>query len=313
MGKINKLLKDSCSIGRILYYELLIIRSYFRVDRWLSDRAFINKYYKKQFGRYPNIDNPTRLTEFIQWLKLNVRKPIYTTLADKYAVRDYIKKKFGDEHLVPLLFETVDAKQLKPENIKSFPCIIKSNHDSGFFKIVKGPKDVNWKELRIDFNYRLRLNYFTFSREWPYKDIYPRRIIVEKLLLTKEEKLPNDYKLHYINGNLEFVYVSYDRQGINDRCVYDKDWNRMPFVWVPKSTYKEDMNSANVPCPQTFNMMKKYGSEIAKDFKYVRVDFYDVDGTLYFGEITLYHGSGMDLFFPDKYDEIYGAKVVNTI
>ena len=129
------------------------------------------------------------------------------------------------------------------------------------------------------------------------------------MLLTKEGKLPNDYKLHYINGKLQFIYVSFDRQGINDRCVYDENWNRLPFVWVPKQTYRENMNTAKVPCPATFDLMKKYGAEIAKDFKYVRVDFYDVDGILYFGEITLYHGSGYDSFFPEEYDEYFGKLI----
>ena len=126
---------------------------------------------------------------------------------------------------------------------------------------------------------------------------------------TKSGKIPNDYKLHYINGELQFVYVSFDREGVNDRCTYDSNWNRLPFVWVPKDTYRPSMNTADVPCPESFDLMKKFGAEIAKNFKYVRVDFYDVDGKLYFGEITLYHGSGFDVFFPEKYDQIYGAKM----
>lgn len=309
MVEILNKIKNSSLFGRILYYELIRIVSFIRRDRWISDISFINKYYKIHFNRLPNIEAPTRLTEYLQWLKLNDRKDIYTTLVDKYAVREYIKKRFGEEHLIPLLYETTDTDNLRPENISEYPCIIKSNHDSGFFKILYSPKDADWAKMRIDFKYRLKSNYFTFTREWPYKNIHPRRIVVEKLLQTKDGKLPNDYKLHYINGKLEFVYVSYDRQGVNDRCMYDRNWSRLPFVWVPKPTYRESMNHADVPCPATFDLMKKYGDEIAKDFKYVRVDFYDVDGVLYFGEITLYHGSGMDVFFPDSYDEYYGALI----
>ena len=128
--------------------------------------------------------------------------------------------------------------------------------------------------------------------------------------MTSDNKVPNDYKLHFINGKLEFVYVSFDRFGINDRCTFDKDWNRLPFVWIPASSFRAGINTADVPKPESFELMKEFGSKIAKDIPYVRVDFFDVDGHLYFGEITLYHGSGYDKFFPDSYDEYYGNKLI---
>lgn len=302
-------IKESSLFGRRLYYMLLIIRSYFNPDRWISDRKFIDKCYYMRFGFKPNIESPKRLTEYLQYLKLNDRKDIYTQLVDKFAVREYLEKRFGSQHLIPLIYYSDNAYNLDPKNINSFPCIIKSNHDSGFFKIIYNPNDVNWDELQVDFDYHLKCNYYTFSREWPYKNINPRMVVVEKLLQTKEGKLPNDYKLHYINGKLVFVYVSYDRQGVNDRCMFDENWNRLPYLWIPKETYKNTMNTSEVPCPKSFELMKKYASEIAQDFKYVRVDFYDVDGFLYFGEITLYHGSGYDTFIPDEYDEFFGSMI----
>ena len=164
-------------------------------------------------------------------------------------------------------------------------------------------------EVKNKFRRALQRNWYYNGREWCYKNIQKRLIIQEPLLRTKQGKLPDDYKLHYINGKLEFVYVSYDRKGVNDRCVYDADWNRMPFVWVAPYQYRENLNTSDVKCPPTFDKMKEIGSKIAQMFKLVRVDFYDVDGRLYIGEITLYHGSGYDHFYPQEYDLIYGQKL----
>ena len=202
-----------------------------------------------------------------------------------------------------------DLSDIKEENIPDCDCILKANHDSGHYQIIRDKKKVNYPVLRENCRYWLSMNYYKESKEWQYKNISPRRIIIEKLLVTKEGKIPNDYKLHYINGELQFVYVSYDREGKNDRCTYDENWNRLPFVWIPPKSYRENINTSDVPCPPTFEKMKEFGARVAKLFKYVRVDFYDVDGKLYFGEITLHHGSGMDIFYPEKYDKIFGDKL----
>lgn len=274
-----------------------------------SDEEEIKRFYYHVFNKYPDLQNPQTLNEKIQWLKLYDRKPIYSMYADKYAVRQYIKENFGEEYLIPLLFETTDYKKVTLATIPDVPCIIKANHDSGHYRIVRDKSNIDINKLQEDCRYWLHLNHYEISREWQYNDINPRRIIIEKLLQTKDGKLPNDYKLHYINGELQFVYISYDREGINDRCMYDKDWNHLPFIWIPDETWTSQKNTTEVPKPLSFERMKEFGDKVAKNFKYVRVDFYDVDGQLYFGEITLHHGSGYDRFFPDEYDLIYGQKL----
>ena len=309
MGKLMKRIKYSSYLGRRIYWKM--VQAYtFCKNRLRTDKYLVKKKYYNTFGFYPNLEHPKRLTEYLQWLKLNDRKALYATLVDKYAVRDIIKLLFGEEYLIPLVYQTSKAQDISEENIKHFPCIVKCNHDSGYYQIIRAPKECDWKALQIDVRAWLSRDYYYGSQEWPYKNIPTKRVVVEQLLETKDGKIPNDYKLHYINGELQFVYVSYDREGSNDRCTYDENWNKLPFVWVPKASYKADMNTTDVPCPKSFEQMKKFGQQIASLFDYVRVDFYDVDGKLYFGEITLYHGSGMDVFFPDKYDEIYGAKLI---
>lgn len=304
MVSIKSLLKKSVVVKKLYNYFYEKYVYYF-----VSDRTFYIKRYKMIFGRDLDIEHPVRLTEKMQWLKLYDRRDFFTTCVDKYAVREYLRSKFGDEYLVPLLFQTTDWKDINSKNIPNVHCIIKANHDSGHFVIVRDKSKIDFEKLQNNCKKWLSEDYYKLSREWQYKNIKPRRIIVEKLLETKSGKIPNDYKLHYINGELQFVYVSYDREGVNDRCVYDRDWKRCPFIWVPKETYRPSMNTADVPKPETFNKMVELGNIIAKDFAYVRVDFYDVDGKLFFGEITLHHGSGFDTFFPDDYDLYFGNKL----
>lgn len=305
-------MKKNFNLKNLLQYrynhDMDLLKKWIKFKRF-TDEQEINLSYHHIFGEYPNLLNPKRLNEKIQWLKLNDRDPSYSMYADKYAVRQFIKTNFGEEFLIPLLYETTNYRTITMDTIPDVPCIIKANHDSGHYMIVRDKNTIDIKKLREDCRYWLHLNHYEVSREWQYNNIKPRRIIIEKLLQTKEGKLPNDYKFHYINGELQFIYVSYDREGINDRCMYDENWNHLPFIWIPKNSWTSKKNTTEVPRPESLDMMKEFGSKVAKLFKYVRVDFYDVDGKLYFGEITLHHGSGFDRFFPDEYDFVYGEKL----
>lgn len=275
-----------------------------------SDKSIIKRKYRKIFGRNLDLEHPETLNEKIQWLKLYEHKDFHTTCADKYVVREWLSERFGDDCLIPLVFHTDNWREIHAGNIREFPCIIKANHTSGDYMILRDAAKVDWKSVQRECHWWLRRNYYQTSQEWQYKNI-KKRIVVEKLLQTKEGKIPNDYKLHYINGKLEFVYVSVDREGANKRNIYDRNWNPLPFSWVAKAKSAQGgIRGEEVPAPPSFDIMVKLGTEIAKLFKYVRVDFYDVDGHLYFGEITLHHGSGFDVFVPDEYDYVYGEKLI---
>ena len=302
---IKKLLKQGRykSDLNFFLYQVMV----FFLFKLPSEKFIISKKFKMAHGYDLNLDNLQTLNEKIQWLKLHDRKDIYTIMADKYEVRNYLADKFGKEYLIPLIFHTDNWREITPDNIKEYPCIVKANHTSGDYVILRDPNSINWDELRRTCKFWLKKDYYVESQEWQYKNIH-RQIVVEKLLQTEQGKIPNDYKLHYINGELQFVYCSIDREGVDKRNIYDKDWNPLPFSWVSKAT-SENVRGEEIEAPKTFDLMKRIGDEVASDMKYVRVDFYDVDGKLYFGEITLYHGSGYDIFVPQKYDKIYGDKL----
>lgn len=303
-SKINNL-KYQGNLG--LYFYIFCLKTYKILFNYIfPNKIYLSRKFKFYHGYNLDWNNLKTLNEKIQWLKINDRKEIFTKLSDKYLVREFISERFGNEYLIPLVFETKDAEKLVINNLPDFPVIVKANHDSGNFLIIRNKHEIDFAKLQADAKVWLSFNYYFEDREWPYKNITPR-IVVEKLLLTSEGKIPNDYKLNYINGNLEFVYVAYDREGMNKRKIVNANWENMPFKWSKKSYANDKFIDFTMDPPKSFELMKQFGAEIAKMYDYVRVDFYDVDGKLYFGEITQYHGGGFDSFSPFEYDLHYGS------
>lgn len=304
MKGIIQQLKYKGTIG--FYCYLWLYKLYFFLTNYrFSDRAYIQKIFKRAHDYPLNLENPKTLNEKIQWLKLHDRKPIYSTFADKFAVRDYIAKELGPELLIPLVFYTQDYKDIRIENFPDFPVIVKGSHDSGSYIIVKDKHQVNWHELQTNCREWLHQNYYWADREHPYKNI-PPGIVVEKLLLTSEGKIPNDYKLNVFNGKVEFIYTSVDREGKNKRNIYTANWEPLYFHWNKRHKIKADLRGEEIPPPTTLDKMIEFSEKIGRQFAYVRMDFYDVDGKLYFGEITQFHGGGFDMIEPVEYDYFYG-------
>lgn len=308
MGVIKKMALRF--INKDGYFYFWLRETWIRLNSIIvGDKRITEKKYEKIFGRKLDIENPKTLNEKIQWLKINSHENIHTILADKYEARKWLADRFGDEYLVPLLFETTDYRKVNAENIPNEPCIVKGNNGCGSYLIIRDKSIVDWKKLQLECKKWLHTNYYYASQEWQYKNIKPR-IIVEKLLVTKDGKIPNDYKLHFINGELKFVYCSVDREGGNHRNIYDSSWKPLDFVWIAPSKVRNDLRGPEIDKPETFDKMVEIGKEIAKLFKYVRVDFYDVDGKLYYGEVTLHHGGGFDVFIPEKFDFEYGEELI---
>lgn len=285
-------------------YEIWLTKNY----RRFSEEAIIRRKYKRIFGCEPDLEHPKKLSEKIQWLKLNERKDYFKVCADKHTMKGWIAEHFGDRYNVPELFHTINWREVNSQNINQFPCIVKASHTSHDYVILRRKEDVDWRKLQRQCRFWLHRDYAMESQEWQYGVDEPC-IVVEALLETSKSKIPNDYKLNFFNGELEFVYVSVDREGDNFRAIYDKDWQPLRFDWDSSNAKELKARPYEVSVPATFAEMKQLGAEVAKYFKYVRVDFYDVDGKLYFGEITLHHGSGLDRMRPAKYDEIYGKKL----
>lgn len=292
------------NLGFLIYKYIYRLYRIIKYER-LSDVVYLKKQFKTMQGYELNLDNPKTLNEKIQWLKINDRSNFHSIMADKYGVREYIKKEFGEDLLIPLVFVTSNHKDITLSNIPDYPCIVKATHDSGSYLIIKDKNKIDYKKLLVDCRWWLTRNYYLVDREWQYKNIKPR-IVIEKLLLMAEGKIPNDFKLNVINGKVEFIYVSIDREEINKRNIYDRDWNPLFFTWSLKNKDISKLRGEEINPPATFYRMIEIAEKIGQDFQYVRVDFYDVDGKLYFGEITQHHGGGFDQIRPIEMDYKYG-------
>ena len=276
-------------------YELTLL--------FIPDRVIIKNSFKRHMGYSLDLENPKTLNEKINWLKLYDRKDLHTTVADKFKVRVYVENKIGKKYLIPLLFHTKDPKELKPENLPSNGnYIIKTNHDSSGGVIVRSPLDVDWKVTRKRFKRLLKENHYFSTIEWQYKNI-ERRVIVEELLTYEDGSIPDDYKLHCFNGKFAFTMVDFGRHS-NERTrnLYDKDWNLMSCKWGRP-------NSKPMEKPKNYEKIIKLAEKLAKDFVYVRVDFYLVKGNIYFGEITFHHASGLQKFYDDECDYKFGQQL----
>lgn len=280
----------------------------------MGEKKWVSKNYESIIGKSINIDDPKTLNEKIVWLKVNYIQNNYRQCCDKYLLHRYLKERLGTDYAPKLLFVTKDPEQLTLDKINEFPCIIKVSNGSGSNLIVHNKSEFTDDYIRKFFKKEVfSACYHTIvSREHQYVDKKPY-IVVEQLLQDSEGNIPNDYKFLYINGKLQFIYCSVDRLGANVRQVYDKDWNRLHFIWVKNANetlFKKYDESESIERPRFYEEMVKVSYELAKDFPLVRIDFYETEQRIYIGEITLHHGSGTDKFYPDKYDAFYGEKFV---
>ncbi len=307
MKQIFRELKYKGIFGFYLY--IFIVKVYkICVNYSISDRKYISRKFKFYHGYDLNWNKLETLNEKMQWFKIYDRNERYVALSDKFKARDFFKNKFGEEYLVPLVLETQCVEDLNFDNFPDYPVVVKANHDSGNYRIVRDKNEIDFRKLQVDAKAWLKFNYYWEDREWPYKHIEPR-IVVEKMLQTNEGKIPNDYKLNCFNGKVEFVYVSVDREGINKRNIYSRDWEPLYFTWNKKYYDHSNLRGPEIKAPSTFAKMIEFAEIIAKDYQYVRVDFYDVDGHLYFGEITQYHGGGFDQMLPKEWDYKFGNMI----
>jgi hypothetical protein len=286
----------------------IIIKLKQYLSRFIPTKIYLKIIYKKNFDRSLNLKNPQTLNEKIQWKKLYDKNPLYTRLADKYAVRDYIKEKIGEKYLIPLLYVTDKPEEI-PFDKLPLPYIIKPNHGSAYILPIKKGADINKTEIIKKCKRWLKTNIYYVVREWQYKDI-PPKIIIEKLLLNKERKVPDDCRFYCFNGKVKLIQMDVGRFENHQRGLFDINWKPLPFTWCTmvngKLKYK---TKEDIPKPKNLKEMIKIAEKLSKDFDFVRVDLYSVDGEIYFGELTFTPASGLSPFIPEKYDLIYGKKL----
>lgn len=275
------------------------------IKRIIPDYFWINRLYQKNMRERLNLRNPQTFNEKLQWLKLYDRNSLYTTLVDKYGVRDYIKEKIGEEYLIPLIggpWKNVDEI---PFDSLPNQFVLKTTHDSGGVVICKDKENFDINGAKNKLKKSLKNNFYYVGREWPYKNVQPQ-IIAEKYMSDSDRDELTDYKLMCFNGKHKCTFICEDRFSKDGLKVtfYDKDWNIMPFErHYPRNSVKKDK-------PITYDKMVELAETLSQGIPFVRVDFYEIQGKIYFGELTFYPGSGFEEFNPPEWDRILGDWLV---
>lgn len=267
--------------------------------RFLPDRAYIQLYYFAQFKKFCNLRNPKTYNEKLNWLKLHDRNPDYPKLVDKYEAKKQVARIIGEEYIIPTLgvwdsFDEIDFDAL-PDQF-----VLKCTHDSEGVVVVRDKKKLDFPAAREKLTHALSQNFYYMGREWPYKNLKPR-IIAEKYMEDHVDGELRDYKFFCFDGEPKAMFVASDR---TDHGVFfdyfDLDFNHLDI----RQKYPNAAKS--IRKPDNFEKMIELSRKLTKGFPHVRADFYEVDGKLYFGELTFYHFSGFMPFQPEKWDGIFG-------
>ena len=263
-----------------------------------SDRQYLKYWFKNKMGYYPDLDNPKTFNEKLQWLKLYYRKPILTTLVDKYAVKKYVADKIGEEYIIPTLgvwnsFDEIDFNSLPNQ------FVLKCTHDSGGLVICKDKSKLDIQAAKAKIERSLATDFYKLGREWPYKNVKPR-IIAEKYMEDESGYELKDYKFFCFNGKCEFFKIDFDRQKSHHANYFNCACELMPFgeVICPPDYNRELKMPSNIG--EMTNKAEQIASSINNAF--VRIDLYNINGQIYFGEITFYPASGVGKFEPDEWD-----------
>ena len=273
---------------------------------WLGNlcpEQFLKRMYLIKMGKELNLENPTTYTEKLQWLKLYDHRPEYTTMVDKYAVKQYVSDSIGEQYVIPMLGVWENADDIDFNTLPD-KFVLKTTHDSGALVICKDKNTLDIKAARKKLNYFLKRHYYDCNREWPYKNVKPR-IIAEVYMEDSTYKELRDYKFFTFGGEPKVLYIAQGR-GRGEPTVadfFDMDFNHLPF------TIDHDMAQTTPPKPECFEEMKRLAAILSQGTPQLRVDFYEVDGKVYFGEMTFFHCSGFDGFHPEEWDTIFGSWV----
>ncbi|MGL4652131.1 ATP-grasp fold amidoligase family protein [Cetobacterium sp.] len=278
-----------------IFDDLNLLR--FRVNHLLKDdETVIREKYRNVFGRELDLENPKTFNEKIQWRILRDRKDIYTQLADKYLVRDYVKEKIGEEYLIKLLGVYEKAEDINYDSLPN-KFVLKCNHDSGSVIICKDKSTFDRKAANKKLNFFLKRNFYYMTREKHYKNIKP--LIICEEFLEEDGKAPKDYKFHIFNNSKEkkmFIQCDVDRFDGHKRAMLDQNWRITDFE------YKKN-RPENIPDkPSKFNEMQILALKLSEEFSMSRIDFYQVNGKIYFGEMTFTSEAGLARFYPDEWD-----------
>ena len=291
-----------------LYNNPWLILSYIlkKIARIVPDKIQLSLLHKVYMGKLVNWENPQTFTEKLQWLKIYNRKLEYTTMVDKYAVKPYVANIIGEEYIIPTLGiwdapEEIDWDSL-PQQF-----VLKTTHGGGSngVWICKDKTTFDRQKTVKEIHKSLKSDLYWKFREWPYKDV-PKRIIAEKFMIDESETDLKDYKFFCFNGRVEVFKIDFNRQTSHQANYYTKEKVLLPFgeVVCPPDFHREKS------FPKNFESMVELAERVSQDLPFARIDFYNINGNIYFGEITFYPASGFGAFTSEEFNFMLGEKLM---
>lgn len=279
-NKIKNYVKQSMFV-----YKHIVLSIQYINEHFISSQKAIEYSFKQRLKRNLELDNPVLYNDKLQWLKLYWRDDLAILCADKYEVRKYIEETIGKDYLNELFGLYDSTKEI---NFDSLPTqfVLKGTHGSGFNIICKDKSKLDIKLVRKKLDLWLRINYFYKGREWVYQSIKPR-IISEKYLCDVNGNPPMDFKIYCFNGVPRLIQVDIDRFGKHKQNFYDCEWNfRDVHIWC------DNDKDFIIKKPVNFEKMIEFARLLSYPFPHVRVDLYNLDGKILFGELTFFHLNG---------------------
>lgn len=277
-------------------FSILVSRGFYRN---LPDEAFLKRKYWLSFHKELNLEDPKTFSEKLQWLKLYNRKPVHTTMVDKYAVKDYVVEQIGQSYIIPTLgvwdsFDDIDFDAL-PDQF-----VLKCTHDSGGLVICRDKSKLNMAATRKKLEKSLKRNYYYASREWPYKNVRPR-ILAETYMQDGDNLSLPVYKIFCFDGEPKLIQsIQNDKTPQESIDYFDSKWNRLEL--------RQNFPNSETPLPKPENLEKmlELARRLSKGFAFLRTDFYVINGCVYFSEYTFFSDSGLAKFHPDHWDRKLG-------
>lgn len=270
-----------------------------RAFSWVPDSIMLRVQYRIKCGRWPNFKHPKRYTEKLQLYKMKYRNPIMFQCVDKYEVRKYVENKGLGDILIPVIGVYDDIQNI-PFNDLPQKFVLKTTDGSGGNNVLvcKDKKNLDLEKSVEKINGWKNLKDYNPGREWAYSGIQKSRILIEQYLDNGESSLI-DYKFFCFNGEPKFLYIITDRKPGEFAFlgVYDIQYRKLPVYRCD-----ERRQEYEVPMPENYEEMVKISRQLSEGFPHVRVDLYNVDGKIYFGELTFYDGSGYFHYDPDSFD-----------
>lgn len=298
---ISRLFKAGMKYLTSADYRFLI-NANLGMHKRMPDEEYIKRKYKAATGKILDLENPRTFNEKLQWIKLYDRRPEYTMMVDKYLVREHISQTVGEKYLIPLLGvwehpEDIDFDAL-PDQFA-----LKCNHNSGLgMCICKDKSKLNIADVVRELKKGMAQDYYLSSREWPYKDV-PRRIIAEKYMVDDSGTELRDYKVMCFGGEPKLIQYHIGRFGDHTQDFYDAQWNKLEI------TQGLPLSEVVLEKPVFLEEMLDLSRKLSAGMPQVRVDWYYVQGQLYFGELTFFDAAGYDEFEPAQWNEIVGSWV----